>query len=66
MKRTRKGFRFVVSLLLVFTLLVPELAPVFAADWNGGSADSNVGNVSGSTGGFAVHGDFHIKIAYEL
>ena len=60
MKRMKKSFRFVVSLLLIFTLLVPELAPVFAADWNGGSADSNVGNVSGSSGGFAVMSGFAV------
>lgn len=70
----KKTFRFVVSLLLVFMFLVPIVAPVLAAEWNGGSADSSVGNTSGSTGGFAVKSGFaaesgsinlHIKIAYE-
>lgn len=50
MKRIKKSFRFVISLLLVFTLLVPSFAPVLAAEWNGSSADSSVGNVAGSTG----------------
>ena len=57
----KKSIRFVISLLLVFTLLVPSIAPVLAADWNGSAADGNVGNVSGSTGGFAVKSGFAVE-----
>ncbi len=47
----KKSFRFVVSLLLVFVLLVPVVAPVLAAEWNGSSADSSVGNVGTKVSG---------------
>lgn len=57
----KKTFRFVASLLLSLILLVSNVLPSFAAEWNGSTADGVVGGSLSGSEGYGIKSDWAIN-----